>query len=84
MTERGQISIPARIRREMHLKPGQVVIFERVSETECRILVDPQPVIKPDPVAAVGFARRHGLPTMTTRKWMDLLREGDEEITKSR
>ena len=79
VTERGQISIPAQIRREMHLEPGQVVVFERISATECRFFVEARPAKKPDPVAAIGFARRHGLPAMTTRKWMDLLREGEGE-----
>jgi AbrB family looped-hinge helix DNA binding protein len=78
ITERGQISIPAQIRREMHLKPGQAVTFERISETECRLIVEPRAVIKPDPRAAVGFAQRHKLPVMTTEEWMDLLREGEE------
>jgi AbrB family looped-hinge helix DNA binding protein len=79
ITERGQISIPAQIRREMRLEPGQVVVFERISATECRLIVEPRPVIKPDPLAAIGFAQRHGLPAMTTEQWMDLLREGEED-----
>jgi AbrB family looped-hinge helix DNA binding protein len=79
ITERGQISIPAQIRREMRLEPGQVVVFERISATECRLIVEPRPVIKPDPLAAIGFAQRHGLPAMTTEQWMDLLREAEED-----
>ena len=79
ITERGQISIPAQIRREMRLEPGQVVIFERISATECRFIVEPRPVIKADPLAAIGFAQRHGFPAMTTEQWMGLLREGEED-----
>ena len=79
ITERGQISIPAQIRREMHLEPGRVVVFERISATECRFTVEPRPVTKPDPLAAIGFARRHGLPVMTTEEWMSLLREAEED-----
>jgi AbrB family looped-hinge helix DNA binding protein len=79
ITERGQISIPAQIRREMHLKPGQVLIFEKISATECRFFIDPGPIIKPDPLAAIGFAHRHGLPAMTTEEWMGLLREGEKD-----
>jgi AbrB family looped-hinge helix DNA binding protein len=79
ITERGQISIPAQIRREMHLEPGQVVVFERISATECRFIIEPRRVIKPDPLAAIGFAQRHGLPVMSTKKWMSLLREGEED-----
>ena len=79
ITERGQVSIPAQIRREMRLEPGQVVIFERISATECRFIVEPEPVIKPDPLAAIGFAKRHGLPVMTTEEWMRLLQEGESD-----
>jgi AbrB family looped-hinge helix DNA binding protein len=79
ITERGQISIPAQIRREMHLEPGQVVVFERISATECRFIIEPRPVLKPDPLAAIGFAQRHGLPVMSTKKWMSLLRAGEED-----
>ena len=63
----------------MHLKPGQVVVFERISATECRFFVEPRRVVKPDPVAAIGFAQRHGLPVMTTEEWLSLLREGEED-----
>ena len=79
ITERGQISIPAKIRREMHLEPGQVVIFERISATECRFTVEARPIKKPDPLAALGFAKRHGLPVMTTEQWTGLLRQGDAD-----
>ena len=79
ITERGQISIPAQIRREMHLEPGQVVVFERISATECRFTVEPRLVTKPDPLAAIGFVQRHGLPVMTTEEWMSLLREAEED-----
>ncbi len=79
VTERGQVSIPAQIRREMRLEPGQVVIFERISSTECRFIVAPRPVMKPDPLAAIGFAQRHGLPAVTTEEWMELLRDGEAD-----
>jgi len=79
ITERGQVSIPAQIRREMHLQPGQVVIFEKISEKECRLIVEPRLVRKPNPMAALGFAQRHGLPAKTTAEWMCLLREGERD-----
>ena len=79
ITERGQVSIPAKLRREMHLAPGQVVIWEKISATECRVTVSPPPKVKPDPVAALNFAREHGLESMPTDEWMRILREGEEE-----
>jgi AbrB family looped-hinge helix DNA binding protein len=79
ITERGQVSIPAELRREMRLTPGQTVIWEKISATECRLVVEPRKVIKPDPVAAVGFAKRHGLPARATADWMKILREGEDD-----
>jgi len=74
ITERGQVSIPAELRREMHLAPGQTVIWEKVSATECRIIVQATPKVIPDPVGALNFAKEHGLETMPTDEWMRLLR----------
>jgi AbrB family looped-hinge helix DNA binding protein len=79
ITERGQVSIPAELRREMHLIPGQTVIWEKISASECRVIVPPAPKVKPDPVAALNFAKEHGLETMRTAKWMKILREGEED-----
>lgn len=63
----------------MHLKPGQTLLWERISPTECRVLVQPTPKVEPDPVAALGFARRHGLPEGSSEEALRELREGDEE-----
>jgi len=79
ITERGQVSIPAQIRREMHLQAGQVVIFEKISEKECRLIIEPRRVKKPNPMSALGFAQRHGLPAKTTAEWMRLLRRGERD-----
>lgn len=79
ITERGQVSIPAELRREMKLTPGQTVLWEKVSATECRLVIEPRKVIKPDPVAAIGFAKRHGLPARATADWMKILREGEDD-----
>jgi AbrB family looped-hinge helix DNA binding protein len=79
ITERGQVSIPAELRREMKLTPGQTVLWEKVSATECRFVIEPHKAIKPDPVGAIGFAKRHGLPARTTAGWMKILREGEDD-----
>ncbi len=63
----------------MHLQPGQTVIWQRVSATECRVILPPKAKLKPDPVAALGFAKEHGLETMPTDEWMEMLREGEED-----
>jgi len=79
ITERGQVSIPAELRREMHLEAGQSLIWERVSPTECRVIVPAPATQKPDPVGALGFAKQHGLETMAADDWLKLLREGEED-----
>jgi hypothetical protein len=61
----------------MRLQPGQTVFFERVSENECRLLVRLS-TATPDPMATLGFAKRHGLPAASTTEWMRLLREGEK------
>jgi AbrB family looped-hinge helix DNA binding protein len=78
ITERGDIAIPAELRREMHLTPGQTLIWQKISPTECRVIVPARSGVKPDPVACLDFAREHGLETMPTERWMELLREGEE------
>jgi len=74
ITARGKVSIPAELRREMNLNAGQIVIWEKVSAIECRVIVPPRPKVKPDLVAALNFAKEHGLETMRTDDWMNVLR----------
>ena len=81
ITKRGQVTIPAVLRREMHLTRGQTIIWEKVSATECRIYVQPlaeMKRVKPDPVAALKFAAEHGLQTMSSAEWLRVLREGEK------
>jgi AbrB family looped-hinge helix DNA binding protein len=78
ITERGQISIPSALRHELHLTAGQTVLWEKVSDTECRLLIQTKQAINANPAAAIGFAQRKGLPVRTTADWMHFLREGEE------
>ncbi|MDD2600870.1 MAG: AbrB/MazE/SpoVT family DNA-binding domain-containing protein [Kiritimatiellae bacterium] len=75
VTERGQISIPAEIRRRMNLTSGQCILWEMASPTECRI----RPQTKPQPVGAkamLGYAANFR-PTKRTDEWMKELRQGE-------
>jgi AbrB family looped-hinge helix DNA binding protein len=78
ITERGQISIPAQLRRDMHLVPGQTILWEKVSATECRLIVESREIAKPDPVGALNFAKEHGLPQRSSDQVLAELREGEE------
>ena len=79
ITERGQVSIPARLRREMRLEPGQTVFWEKVSNTECRLMVLPAEQVAPDPLAALGFARQHGLEEGCSNAFLQELRAGESD-----
>jgi AbrB family looped-hinge helix DNA binding protein len=81
LTERGQVSMPAALRRQLHLKPGQPLMWEQVSEDECRVRIVRQR--QTDVAKSMrGFMKRFqadsGLPK-TTAGWMKLLREAERE-----
>jgi hypothetical protein len=78
LTERGKISIPSALCHELNLSAGQTVLWEKVSVTECRLLIQNKHPIKANPAAAIGFAQRQGLPVRTSADWMRFLREGEE------
>lgn len=76
LTERGQVSVPAALRKAMNLKPGQKLTFVPVSDHEFRVVAeDPAPA---GPLAVLGYARklRPG-PARRTRDWMKELRDGE-------
>lgn len=77
VTERGQISIPAELRREMNLKPGQIIVWEKLSANECRLIIERRAVIKPDPLGALNFASEHGLAEHRSDEVLAKLREGE-------
>ena len=62
----------------MRLTAGRAVLWEKVSDTEVRLLIEGVKETKADPIAAIGFAGRHGLPARSTTEWMKILREGEE------
>lgn len=75
LTERGQISVPAAVRKALHLRPGQRLRFEAVSANEFRVFAPPR---KPaGPIASLGYARKLGAAPRRTKDWMKELREGE-------
>ena len=80
LTERGQVSMPAALRRQMHLKAGQPMIWEKISNDECRIRILRKGGDK-EVQSMRGFMKRFqtGNPALpeTTAGWMKLLREGE-------
>jgi len=77
LTERGQISVPAKLRKAMNLRPGQRLKFACVSDHEFRVFKENDAPI--GPMAMLGYARklRTG-PARRTSDWMSELREGEK------
>jgi len=77
LTERGQVSIPASLRKAMKLRPGQRLTFTPISDREFRVLI--QNNVPAGPRAMLGYARklRPG-PARSTASWMRELRVGEK------
>lgn len=77
LTERGQISVPAKLRRIMKLHPGQTFSWEKISERELRVTIEPNRVS--GPLAVLGYARKfRDSPARSTADWMAELRAGEK------
>jgi len=75
LTERGQVSMPSAIRRQMGLRPGQQLLWKRVSDHEVRVTVQRRAPGK----SMRGFIKKlhkKKVP-VTTDDWMQILREGE-------
>ena len=77
-TERGQISLPASLRKAMRLRPGQKVRWKYLSASEARLVVEPPKTAVPGPLAMLGYARKMRVPRRTA-DWMKELRAGDRK-----
>jgi AbrB family looped-hinge helix DNA binding protein len=75
VTERGQVSIPAEVRKQLGLEPGQRLSWEVVADGECLVRVA-NARHAPGAVAMLGYARRFR-QARRTNEWMAELREGD-------
>jgi len=76
VTERGQVSIPAEIRRQMRLISGQRILWEAISPSECRIVVTTARR-QPGAMAMLGFSSTFRKPRRT-QAWLDEFREGEK------
>jgi bifunctional DNA-binding transcriptional regulator/antitoxin component of YhaV-PrlF toxin-antitoxin module len=78
VTDRGQISIPAQLRRELAMVKGQRLLWERVGERELRLTILKPPTPR-GAQAMRGFARRFRKSPRATAEWMAELRQGEDE-----
>lgn len=77
VTERGQVSIPAELRKELALGKGRRLLWEKAADSELRVVVLPEREPKGS-LAMLGFARRFRA-TRSTSDWMAELREGEDK-----
>jgi AbrB family looped-hinge helix DNA binding protein len=76
LTERGQISVPAALRKTMGLRTGQQFRWERVADRELRLIVESD--TPASPMSVLGYARKlRPAKPQTTQAWMRELREGE-------
>ena len=71
--DRGRISIPARLRKELTLAKGQRLLWEKIGENEIRVTILSKPR---GALAMLGFAKRFR-QTRHTREWISESREGE-------
>ena len=79
VTARGQVSVPASLRRSAGLKPGRRLRWEQTSEFEFRVTVAPAEDA-PGPLGVLGYALkfRGGRP-VSSDEILRELREGEDE-----
>ncbi|HMO50420.1 MAG TPA: AbrB/MazE/SpoVT family DNA-binding domain-containing protein [Kiritimatiellia bacterium] len=75
ITERGQASIPAEVRRLLGLRPGTKLLWEPVSENEVRVKVQGTGSVV-GPMGVLGYAKTFR-ESRSTGEWMRELREGE-------
>jgi bifunctional DNA-binding transcriptional regulator/antitoxin component of YhaV-PrlF toxin-antitoxin module len=76
LTERGQASLPASLRKEMGLRPGNRLRWQKLSSREVRLLVESGKQVA-GPKAMLGFAKTFRRPRRTA-DWMRDLRAGEK------
>ena len=76
VTERGQVSIPARLRKELAIGTGRRLLWQRAGDREIRLVVLENQTPR-GAKAMLGFARRFRPRARRTAAWMKELREGE-------
>lgn len=76
VTDRGQASIPAHLRREMDLSKGRRLLWQKTGDRELTVVVL-EGAAAQSAQAMRGFARRFRPQARRTEDWMRELREGE-------
>ena len=82
LTERGQISVPSKLRRRLHLKTGQRFLWQPIADSTMRVVVLPEEGKVPGPLGVLGWAERFFKGSRLPRSDEALreLREGETDI----
>lgn len=76
LTKRGQVSVPADLRKKMHLRTGHKLRWESLSENVFRVVVEEPSAA--DPLQALGYGpRTFKRKSRPTSDWMDEIRSAD-------
>ena len=75
LTERGQVSVPAEIRRGLGLAPGARLCWEMTDAHRCSVFAQ-KPAPRKGAQAMLGFARKFRAPKRTA-DWLRELRAGE-------
>lgn len=81
VTERGQVSIPAELRKELALAKGSRLLWEKAADSELRAVVLPVREVQGS-LRMLGFARRFR-STLPTAEWLAELRQGERPQSKT-
>jgi|LFRM01.2.fsa_nt_gb AbrB family looped-hinge helix DNA binding protein len=77
VTERGQVSIPAEIRRRMKIEAGMRLVWKVGESGDCTVSAA-KPLTPRGARAMLGYAATFRTPR-PTREWMKELREGESK-----
>lgn len=77
ITSKGQITIPARIREKLRLKPGQVLKFDETTP-----FLKAQRVIDEEKARAVLGCAKNALPGYTAERWLSRTRGRSVRLRK--
>ncbi len=73
ITERGQVSVPAEIRKRLKLVPGTRLRWVPLGTEECKVFIDHEEAAA-GAMAMLGYARQFR-ESRSTSQWMQELRE---------
>ena len=77
VTERGQTSIPSRLRHEHKVEAGTELVWEPVGPDEWKVHIKRKRESKANPLAMLGYASK-SRPARSTASWLRQLRAGEK------